>query len=311
MGRALGINAVMAAVAETTYGLTPANGFFKLAMVTSNLGEEQPLLEDDQLGFGREGLDPTYDVITNDGDLTVPVNTRGIGFWLRQTFGAPATSGAGTFTHVFTSGGAAIPSTSIELGNPEVPSYSMNYGAAVNQFKIGMARSGMLNAALSLIAQGEVDPTTASVAGSLTSLAGPRFAQATGAVTSDGASLGNVVSANLAFSNNLDKAEVIRNDGRIGGVDPGVTAFNGDVTIRFDTQTLLNKARSKTPIALTFGWTNGAASLLFASPRVFLPKPKRSISGPKGIMATFNFQGSGQNAPKLTATLTNDVAAYA
>ncbi len=312
MGRALGINAVLAAAIETTYGTTPATGFVKLAMVSHGLGEEQPLLEDDQLGFGREGLDPTYDVISADGDLVVPVNTKGIGFWLRQTFGAPVTSGptTGLYTHTFASGGAVIPSSSIEVGNPEVPSYSMNYGQAVNQLKIGLARSGMLNAALSMIGQGEIDPATTSAAGTPTALAGPRFAQSTGAVTADGEALGNVVAANIAFSNDLDKVEVIRADGRIAGVDPGPTRFNGDIQIRFADQVLLNKARGKTPIALTFGWTNGTASLIFASPRVFLPKPKRQISGPKGIVATFNFQGSGQNAPKLTAALVNDVVSY-
>ena len=79
MGRPLGINAVMSAAVEPAYGQTPAGGFFKLPFVGHSLGEEQPLIEDDQLGFGREGLDPVYDVIINDGDLTVPVALRGIG----------------------------------------------------------------------------------------------------------------------------------------------------------------------------------------------------------------------------------------
>ena len=314
MGRPLGINAVMAAARETTYGQTPASNFFKLPFVSHGLGEEQPLLEDDQLGFGREGLDPTYDVITNDGDVVVPVDLRGIGFWLGQTFGVPATSGptAGKYAHTFNSGAAALPSSSIEIGNPDMPIFSTNYGAVVNQLKIGMARSGMLNAALSLIAQGETNPGNASVAGALTLLQGPRFAQATGSIEIDDVVAGDIVSADLAYSNNLDKVEVIREDGRIGGVDPGVARGSGTIRTRFTSRAFLDKARAKTPVKLKFGWKIGTDySLIFTLPRVFLPKPKREITGPKGIMADFNWQASGATAAQLTAVLTNDVPSYA
>lgn len=313
MGRPLGINTVQNAAFETTYGATPAAGFFKLPMVSHGLGEEQPLLEDDQLGFGREGLDPTYDVITNDGDVVVPVDTRAIGFWLRATFGAPVTTGPvnGKYTHTFKSGGGNIPSISIEYGNPDGPIFSTNYGAGVNQIKIGLARSGMLNAALSVIAQGESDPGVVSIAGAASALTGPRFAQATGAILIDGVAAGDIVSADLGYTNNLEKLEVIRSDGRIGGFDPGVCRASGSITTRFATPALYNKARAKTAVALSFGWATDIATLTFTLPRVFLPKPKRSVSGPKGIQAVFNWQASGAAAAQLTAVLVNDVASYA
>lgn len=312
--RPLGINAVMAAAIENTYGLTPAANFFKLPFVSHGLGEEQPLLEDDQLGFGREGLDPTYDVITNDGDIVVPVDLRGIGFWLRQTFGPPTSAAgqaAGSHVHTFASGAPTLPSTSIEIGNPDMPIFSTHYGAVVNQLKIGMARSGMLNASVSMIAQGETDPVAASTAGVLTVLQGPRFAQATGAISIDGAVAGDVVKADFGYSNNLDKVEVIRSDGRIGGVDPGMAKTNVSITTRFATRALYDKARAKVPVALSLGWSLGDYSLIFTMPRVFLPKPKRAITGPKGIMADFSLQASGAGAAQLVGVLTNDVAAYA
>lgn len=313
MGRAQGINAVMAAASETTYGTTPSTGFFKLPMVSSALGEEQPLIEDDQLGFGREGLDPTYDVITNAGDIVVPVDRRGFGFWLRQTFGAPVTTGPtlGKYTHTFSSGATTLPSSSIEIGNPDVPTFSVNYGSAVNQLKIGLARSGMLNASLSMIAQGEADPTTTTVSDTPTLLSGPRFAQATGNITQDAVVLGLVTTADLAYSNNLETLDVIRQDGRIGGVDPGKAAATGSITVRYADLTLYNKARAKAPVALTFGWADASSSLTFTLSRVFLPKPKRSVTGPKGVLVTYNWQASGSAGPQMTVVLVNDVASYA
>lgn len=313
MARPLGINTVQNAAFETTYGSTPATTFFKLPMVSHGLGEEQPLLEDDQLGFGREGLDPTYDVITNDGDVVVPVDTRAIGFWLRATFGAPVTAGptTGKYTHTFKSGSGAIPSASIEYGNPDMPIYSVNYGVAVNQLKIALARSGMLNAALSMIAQGESDPIAASVAGTPTALTGPRFGQATGSITVDAVAAADILSADLGYTNNLEKLEVIRSDGRIGGIDPGVCRASGTITTRFATRALYDKARAKTPVALSFGWATDSASLTFTLPRVFLPKPKRVVTGPKGIQAVFNWQASGATAAQMTIVLVNDVVSYA
>jgi hypothetical protein len=303
----------MSAANEPSYGQTPAGGFFKLPFVGHSMGEEQPLIEDDQLGFGREGLDPVYDVITNDGDLTVPVDLRGIGFWLRQTFGAPTTTGAnGMFTHVFKSGAASLPTTSIEVGHPDEPSYSVHYGAAVNSLKIAMARSGLLNAVLSLIAQGETNAVAASVAGAPTALQGLRFAQATGSIKLDGNVAADIVSADITYSNQLDKVEVIREDGRIGGIDPGKAMTNGAITARGPRGVLFAKSRSKIPAEVALGWKlDGGFSLVFTLPRVWLPKVKRPVNGPKGLQGSFNFQASGALAAQLTVTLVNDVATYA
>ena len=313
MGRPIGINMVMNAVAETTYGLTPATPFTKLPLVSHNLGEEQGLIEDDQLGFGREGLDPTPDVITNDGDVVVPVDLRGIGFWLRQTFGPPTTTGPvnGKYTHVFTSGAQALPSTSIEMGYPDEPSWTTNYGCVVNSIKISLSRSGNLNATLSFIGQGETDPVALSIGGVTTSLRGPRFAQATGKITIEGAAAADIVSADNAYSNQLDKVEVIRDDGRIGGVDPGKAMTSGSLTARGPRGTLFAKSRAKLPAGVSFGWVQDGGSLTFALPRIFLPRPKRPVTGPKGLQATFNYQASGASGAQLTATLVNDVASYA
>lgn len=313
MGRPLGINLVMNAVAETSYGQTPATNFFKLPVVSHSMGEEQGLIEDDQLGFGREGLDPVYDVVNNDGDIVIPVDLRGIGFWLRQTFGPPTTTGPvnGKYTHVFTSGAASLPSTSIEMGNPDEPAWSTNYGAVVNSLKISLSRSGMLNATLSLIAQGETDPVNASIAGVTTPLRGPRFAQAVGNITVEGGVAADIVSADISYSNGLDKVEVIRADGRIGGVDPGKGMTSGSMTARGPRGILFTKARAKLPAVVSFGWAQDGGSLVFSLPRVFLPKPKRPVAGPKGIQATFNYQASGASGAQLTTTLVNDVASYA
>jgi hypothetical protein len=309
--RALGINAVQSAVFETAYGQTPTSGFRRLPFVSNSLGEERPLIEDDQLGFGREGLDPEYDVATNDGDVVVPMDTRAFGWWLKLLLGDPVSATAsGVTTHTFVSGKDQLPSASIEIGNPEIPSFSVNFGALANQLRVSMARSGMLNATIGVIAQGETRKQALSVAGTPTTLAGERFQQATGSIKRGGEVLGSVTGAGFTYSNNYEKVEAIREDGRIDGADPLKAMMNGELTMRFDRLDLYDAAVDGTPIDLSFGWKRGDFSLVFTVPRVFLPRVKTPITGPGGVQATSNWQASGAGGHTLTAVLKNDVASY-
>lgn len=314
--RARGANTKAYLGFEAAEGTTPAAGaaWKGFPLVSHSLGEERPLLADDTLGQGRETQDPTQDVATNTGDVVVPVDVRNFGYWLRLFFGAPVSTGdvGDGYQHVFTSGAAVLPSISIEFGQPEVPAYSTQYGAKGNQLKISLSRSGKLNATCSLICIGETDIANASAAGvaATAALLLTRFPQATGSISRDGVELGEVVSADFTFSNGLEAVETIKADGRIEGSDEGQVAMSGSINVRFKDIALVTAARQNTPMALTFGWTVGAFSLIFHIPRVFLPPVKRPVTGPAGIQQAFNFQASGALGASVTATLSNDVAAY-
>lgn len=227
--------------------------------------------------------------------------------------GATLTGGANS--HTFTSGAVALPSMDIEVGNPEVPSFGMNFGVRGDKMKVELKRSGLLNATLSLVAQGETI-ATAPASGdpdALTSLPVERFSQFLGQVSRDGSALAHVVSADFEYSNNLDKVEVIRQDGRIEDADPGEVAMTGQIVTRFADTVLLNQATSQAPCQISFGWALDASrSLTVNLFSVYLPKPKRPVTGPTGIQATFAFQCSQDVATGRTAqfVLVNDVAGY-
>ena len=312
MARARGANAVMAAAFETTYGVPPASGYRKLPFVSSNLGEEQGLIASDLLGYGRDPLAPTRDVINNDGDVVVPIDLRNFGNWLKLVFGAPeSTANAGVNTHVFTSGAVALPSCTVEVGLPEVPSYGQNYGVRGNTLRVQMQRSGLLTATLGLIAQGE-NKLIASAAGTLAEASVERFSPFQGKITRGALDLGSVVSADFTYSNNLDKVETIRGDGRIEDADPGMVSMTGNIAVRFANTTLLDQATSGQPVAMTFGWvTDAARSLVFTVPAVYLPRAKTPVTGPAGVQATFPWQASRDSTGKtVVATLVNNVTGY-
>lgn len=313
MGRARGANAKLAGAFETTYGEPPSSGYFGLPFVSSNLGGEQPLLESDLLGNGRESYDPIYDVITNDGDVVVPVDVRYFGHWLKLLLGAANTTGSvGAYSHLFTSGSVNLPSISIETQFPDVPSFAMSYGLRANQMQIQMQRSGLLNATMSLVGKGEDDPVGVTGAGSLaTAIEVSRFAQFTGEIKRENTRLGSIVSASVAYTNALDKIDTIQPDGEIEDADAGTARATGSIVSRFSSHQLALDATNKTPVELSFGWTFGPDfSLTLVIPRAFLPRVKRPISGPGGVQATYNWQASGEGGPCMTALLVNDKASY-
>ena len=312
MARAQGARSQLAVAFETTYGTPPAGGFTRLPFASSTLSAEQPLLSSELLGYGRDPLAPVKDAITADGDLSVPIDAEAFGFWLKAAFGAPETTGTGPFAHEFHSGNWTLPSMAIETGLPEVPRYAMYSGVMLNQLSWTLQRSGLLTATVGLIAQGETI-NTASQAGTLTDLDLIRFGHFNGSVTRNGAALGNVVSAQVTYSNNLDRIETIRADGMIDGADPSIAALTGQIEVRFADSTLVQQAISGTPCALQFSYAlPSGQSLTLTAHAVYLPRPRIEISGPAGVQATFDWQAARDPVTGRMATiiLTNDLESY-
>ena len=313
MARAQGARALMALAFETTYGTPPASGFTRMPFASTSLGAEQPLLNSELLGYGRDPLAPIKDAVTADGDVVVPLDAEAFGFWLKAAFGAPTTTGAeAPYTHEFQSGSWTLPSMSIETGMPEVPRFAMYSGVMVNQLSWTMQRSGLLTASVQLVAQGETVATT-SQAGTPTDLDLLRFGHFNGAITRNGAALGNVISAQITYANNLDRIETIRADGMIDGADPSIAALTGRTEVRFADSMLVSQAINGTPCELDFSYTLiSGESLTFTAHAVYLPRPRIEISGPQGVQASFDWQAARDATlgRMCTAVLVNDVEDY-
>ena len=312
MARAYGANTQLLGKFETVYGTPPTGNYIKFPFVSSDLGSEQGLIASDLLGQGRDPSQPIRDVIRVEGNVVVPVDLRNFGHWLKALLGAPTTTGTGPYTHTFASGAASLPSIALEVGMLDVPIFFTEAGVRVNSAQLSFSRSGAANATLNCIAQGETDagvtgggtPTTATLT---------RFNQFQASIKKDGVQLGNVTGAQLTYSNNLERIETIRSDGKIDGADPTIAGLTGSIDVRFADTTLIDAATNNTPVILEFGYVIDASrSLIFTAHQVYLPKPKLSITGPGGVQASFNWQAAKPDAGQmLTVTLTNDVEDYA
>lgn len=312
MARAQGARAQMALAFETTYGTPPVGGFTKMPFASTSLGAEQPLLNSELLGYGRDPLAPIKDAVTADGDVVVPLDAEAFGFWLKAAFGDPITTGTGPWTHEFQSGSWTLPSMSIETGMPEVPRFAMYSGCVLDQINWQMQRSGLLTATARLVAQGETVGTTTS-AGTPAALELQRFGHFNGAITRNSSALGNVVSADITYANNLDRIETIRSDGRIDGADPSIAALTGSIEVRFADQTLVTQAINGDPCELEFAYElPSGESFTFTVHAVYLPRPRIEISGPQGVQATFDWQAARDSVVgrMCTATLINDIEVY-
>ena len=306
MARAQGARSQLAAAFETVYGTAPASGYTRLPFASSTLSAEQPLLSSELLGYGRDPLAPVKDAITADGDLTIPIDAEGFGFWLKAAFGAPTTTGAapGPYTHEFRSGNWTLPSMAVEVAMPEIPRFAMYSGVMVSQLSWTMQRSGLLTASAQLVAQGETVVST-SQAGTLADLDLIRFGHFNGAITRNGTALGNVISAQITYANNLDRIETIRADGMIDGADPSIAALTGQIELRFADMVLMNQAIAGGPCELEFAYTlSSGESLTFTAHAVYLPRPRVEISGPQGIQASFDWQAARGSSPARMATIT-------
>ncbi|WP_323033207.1 phage tail tube protein [Paracoccus sp. (in: a-proteobacteria)] len=312
MARAQGARAQMALAFETTYGTPPAGGFTRMPFASTTLGSEQPLLNSELLGYGRDPLPPIKDAVTADGNVVVPIDAAAFGFWLKAAFGQPTTTGTGPYTHEFRSGGWALPSLSIETGMPEVPRYAMYSGCVLDTLSWQMQRSGLLTATASLVAQGESIATSAA-SGTLAELALQRFGHFNGSITRNGSALGNIVSAEITYANTLDRVETIRSDGRIDGADPSVAALTGRIEVRFADQLLVTQAINGDPCALSFAYTMPSGqSLTLTAHAVYLPRPRIEIAGPQGVQATFDWQAARDTTlgRMCTVTLINATLEY-
>ena len=242
----------------------------------------------------------------------MPLDAEAFGFWLKAAFGNPTTTGTTNKTHTFKSGSWTLPSMAIEVAMPEVPRFAMYTGCVLDQLSIAMQRSGLLTADVKLVAQGE-NVATATAAGTPTVYALQRFGHFNGAIKRNGAALGNIVSADVTYANNVERIETIRNDGRIDGADPSIAALTGKIDVRFADSTLMDQALNGTAASLEFSWVISAnVSLTITAHAVYLPRPRVEIQGPQGIQASFDWQAAYDSVAgqMCTVVLKNAVASY-
>ena len=254
------------------------------------------------------------------------VGTAGNSFTLAASAAAVTVSGAtlsggaasGGYRHVWKVDAATLttPSASVEVGMPEVPSFTVNYGVKANTNGGPLQRSGNLNVTLGLIAQGETPVASETTDGTPDVLVMRKFSAFSGTARRNGMPFGpSLVGGQFNYSNGADPVPTVgRGDGRIGGVDEGMAGVTGSVAIRYDSTIMQAQAENGEACELAFSWAipGTTFALRHIAHAVYLPKAKRPITGPGAIQADYNWQGAQDPATGrlVTFVLDNDVPAY-
>ena len=217
------------------------------------------------------------------------------GFWLKAAFGQPVTTGTTPKTHTFQSGNWTLPSMAIETAMPEVPRFAMYSGCVLRSADLADAAVG----------PADRDRPAGRAGRNHRGRHGRRHADGAGACSASAIStarssatarrLGNVVSAEITYSNNLDRIETIRGDGRIDGADPAMAALTGRIEVRFADSTLITQAIDGTPCELEFAYEpRGQRQLHLHRPRRLPAAPAhrdRRAAGRAGHLRLAGRQG--------------------
>lgn len=301
---------VRGTAATGNYSVLP---FFTHSILPVESFREEPILG---TGQGRDPEAPDTDSPTAGGDIVVPFYLESIGHMLTMLLGSPTTTGSTNFSHVFKSGGWNPPVYTFEIQTPRADhSRRMDQVLDVqaNTMALQFGTGGVERTTFGLMASDlKKLATTGAGTPSAVPAAGTRLLRKARVITLDGSTTARIVGGSLTFSNNLTPQTWMKD--KMQETEEGLTSFTGTLDLRFDTDTLLDKAAAATAVGLVLDWQIDAnKALTIACNTLRLERTGLQISGPNGIQQSFRVRGERTPADgaMLVATLKNQTASYA
>lgn len=299
---------------------TPATGnYTSTPFYTEGLGESEPLTSDPLLGTtrnnNRDQTAPAPDLVTMGGDIVVPMDANHFPYWLTMLFGAPVSSGAGPYTHVFTSGGEVLPFRTIEIEKRAGAAFFQNIGCLASAFSFDTARAGgFRQVTVSLVGRNQVKLSSSGGGTPAAQLGLAQIPAAKGLMRIDSVDAAHFLGGSFNYANNPSPDESLTGDQYLAGytLDEDAT-LGGSSRVRYVTDGYYDIMAAGTPVALELEFELSAnAKILFAMPEVLFEKGSFApINGPAGLEADFTWRANQTDAaPMLTVTVTNQIASY-
>jgi hypothetical protein len=318
--RGQGADVIQLIAKEAIYGTAPANNWWRFPMRSDDVSGSQELEDDPVWNTGNaDDGDPAEGAFNVAGDLVVPMDARGLGYFMQMCLGASTVVETTTdvlWTHTWKSGGDLF-SYSKQVWHPKLstPKGKTQTGIKAGGFSFPMARNGRALLTIPMIAQGEVKDVAVRDASPDVYEYLP-FDNATGNVKIDGVVLANLTGLQCNFTNNLETVEEIRADMKIAGADETRRQANGTANLRFSAdETVDDLVDGKTPCELEFSFSiRSQPTWVFKVTlhRVFFSRTKVAVSGPGGIEQATSWRAARDATAgcMMTVTLANDVEAY-
>ena len=314
MSRAKGYNSQLALGYETTYGNTPTSSkACNMPFNQSKIDVKQNLIESSTIRGRRDKEQPAVGNIDVSGSVVVPLDQRGIGFWLAAMFGSPTTIGSGDpYAHIFKVTGKQ-PSLVLEQQYPDITTYETFNGCKVNKFSFTYGGDTELTAKIDLMGARRTIHS-APFTSDLIDIPLLRFSNFQGSIEEGGVQLANVIEASLNVDFGLDGNNyTLGGNGCRAELPEGYVQVSGSIKALFEDTVLLNKAINNTKTSLNFKFMSGAHSLGFLMEEVIFQQTSPGIENEKGIIINLPFKAfydSGASGSIIVAKLVNDYVSY-
>lgn len=318
MAKVQGINVSFNIYDEDTYGQDPGTPDGQRAYLKScGLKATQALEDDDTLTGSRDMTKPTRGNQDANGPCVMNIGAESIGKWLKHTLGQVATTGTDPYVHTITIGALPVGFMfekdfgSKIAGTGRVEKFP---GCRIGQATFDFPTSGKATASFDVMAAGS-SLAAAALDATITDNGHTSFDVTSIAVLQEGGSdIGTVRSHKYVISNDLDVDDYRQGAGGVrGSLDEGQAMVSGELTVVFDSVALWQKAINSTETTLKTTLSRGDGlgsagneSIEFSSGALVLERTSPEITGPKGILQTFNFKAYGASA--LQIILKNAVA---
>lgn len=243
------------------------------------------------------------------------LDLRSIGNWLLLLFGAPTTTGTGSYTHTFPINGNDRQSALLELGHSDISKFYRTLGAKLNKLSWNVLDNDQ-NISGEIIAAFETEEAAAFDAAP-TSYDQFRACSAGGKVWDGaGSTLGSVVGGSVAINNNMKGYELADGDVTKPGyglIDQGDLEFTGTLRAVFDGASAyaLARANTSTRLALVSKATVGANTFTLTVDMPYVELIEKTVpkEGKSGLFVDLDWRAhAGATLP--TVVLVNDVPSY-
>ncbi len=286
------------------YGFTPA---------------PDPGIQDDPLLGGSlyNGRDPSEGIRELDGGelrASLPLDLNMLGHFLRMGLGAGVASGSSpNYTHTFESGKAALPYVTIEeiIKSTDVARFE---GCMLNSLSISMGKNAAYQRMDATFRSRKTTYASAVLSGTEAAVLTPlKVAQTRGLAKWNGAQMGDLLSVDFNFSNNVEPYNTMSGDNFPLEVDPGFVTLGGSFRLRTRDNTFraISAGDTVVDLILQISHPSDATNRLFqiTIPQARISAQGAAIDGPGGIEETFNWQGEQTNAAAaMVAVLKNGTA---
>ncbi len=304
---------------ETSFGTAPETPAGKVLPINSfGLNVSRNKTSAETLTGRRDPAEPFDGNVEVAGDVTVPVDTRAFGYWLKLVLGTPTTTAVegetGVYSHVFKVTDNN-PSGLVQCQYGTNPlTYGLFNGVKAASMNISTGGDEELTASISLAGKSVAySENNYNASADLVTL--KRLNNFQAALKKDGTTFATVTQFDFTVDNGLDTGiRTIGGEGMVYDIPEGIMSVTGTMTALFTSLDLLNNAKNSTEMALELEWKIDANNLLrIAFPEVQLQYQSPSVDGAQGILAEYPFVSyfaDGTENSVVVATLINDVASY-